>query len=168
MELTALWSTYIACEEVAEKALGMGLLEPGSKGTGMGLLAATNGVGDFVSSALVGTLWSLFPGDWPTASSRPPASSSWAPRPWPSSGRRPRELRPRDDSQQRARTLGALGGLGRVGGARDDVTHASETVLERRHDVADADVEHQSTSPSTARESASPSTDTTVPGSGRT
>jgi uncharacterized membrane protein len=27
----------------------------------MGLLAATNGVGDFLSSALVGTLWSVLP-----------------------------------------------------------------------------------------------------------
>jgi hypothetical protein len=27
----------------------------------MGLLAATNGFGDMVSSALVGTLWALFP-----------------------------------------------------------------------------------------------------------
>ena len=27
----------------------------------MGLLAATNGVGDMVSSALVGTLWAFFP-----------------------------------------------------------------------------------------------------------
>ncbi len=34
---------------------------PPVKGTGMGVLAATNGVGDFVSSALVGGLWSLFP-----------------------------------------------------------------------------------------------------------
>jgi hypothetical protein len=28
----------------------------------MGLLAATNGIGDFLSSALVGTLWALLPG----------------------------------------------------------------------------------------------------------
>lgn len=53
---------YIACEEVAEKAYAAELLPTEVKGTGMGVLAATNGVGDFVSSALVGALWSLFPG----------------------------------------------------------------------------------------------------------
>jgi MFS family permease len=53
---------YIACEEVAEKAYAAEMLPADVKGTGMGVLAATNGVGDFVSSALVGTLWSLFPG----------------------------------------------------------------------------------------------------------
>ncbi len=52
---------YIACEEVAEKAYAASLLAPAQRGVGMGLLAATNGIGDFVSSALVGTLWSLFP-----------------------------------------------------------------------------------------------------------
>jgi len=53
---------YIACEEVAEKAYAAQLLPAEVKGTGMGVLAATNGVGDFVSSALVGVLWSAFPG----------------------------------------------------------------------------------------------------------
>lgn len=52
---------YIACEEVCEKAYASELLAPEIKGTGMGLLAATNGVGDLISSALVGGLWSLFP-----------------------------------------------------------------------------------------------------------
>ncbi len=52
---------YIASEEVAEKAYAGSLLPASVKGTGMGLLAATNGVGDFVSSALVGVLWTLFP-----------------------------------------------------------------------------------------------------------
>ena len=53
---------YIACEEVVEKAYAAELLPSEVKGTGMGVLAATNGVGDFASSALVGLLWSLFPG----------------------------------------------------------------------------------------------------------
>jgi MFS family permease len=53
---------YIGCEEVAEKSYAASLLPPTKRGTGMGLLAATNGIGDFVSSALVGTLWALFPG----------------------------------------------------------------------------------------------------------
>lgn len=52
---------YIACEEVAEKALAVDLLPREVRGTGMGVLAATNGIGDFVSSALVGVLWSAFP-----------------------------------------------------------------------------------------------------------
>ena len=52
---------YIACEEVAEKARAAELLPAAVKGTGMGVLAAANGVGDFASSALVGILWSVFP-----------------------------------------------------------------------------------------------------------
>jgi MFS family permease len=53
--------TYIASEEVAEKSYAASLLPAARRGAGMGLLAATNGVGDMVSSALVGTLWALFP-----------------------------------------------------------------------------------------------------------
>jgi MFS family permease len=49
--------TYIACEEVAEKSYAASLLPRDRRGAGMGLLAATNGIGDMVSSALVGTLW---------------------------------------------------------------------------------------------------------------
>ena len=52
---------YIAAEEVAEKAYAASLLPADRRGTGMGLLAATNGLGDMVSSALVGTLWALSP-----------------------------------------------------------------------------------------------------------
>ena len=52
---------YIACEEVGEKAYAASLLPTRVRGTGMGLLAAANGIGDFASSALVGTLWSLIP-----------------------------------------------------------------------------------------------------------
>lgn len=52
---------YIAAEEVAEKAFAASLLPTARRGAGMGLLAATNGFGDMVSSALVGTLWALFP-----------------------------------------------------------------------------------------------------------
>ena len=37
------------------------LLPEGRRGAGMGLLAATNGVGDMVSSGLVGTLWAVSP-----------------------------------------------------------------------------------------------------------
>jgi len=51
----------VACEEVAEKALAVVLLPASVKGTGLGVLAAVNGLGDLVSSALVGGLWALFP-----------------------------------------------------------------------------------------------------------
>ena len=52
---------YIACEEVAEKAYAVDLLPEPVRGTGLGLLAAVNGVGDMISSAAVGLLWSAFP-----------------------------------------------------------------------------------------------------------
>ncbi len=48
---------YIASEEVAEKSYAASLLPAGRRGAGMGLLAATNGVGDMISSALVGSIW---------------------------------------------------------------------------------------------------------------
>lgn len=51
--------TYIASEEVAEKSYAASLLPSARRGAGMGLLAATNGIGDMVSSALVGSLWAL-------------------------------------------------------------------------------------------------------------
>ena len=52
---------YIASEEVAEKAYAVELLPEAVRGTGLGALAAVNGVGDFVSSGLVGMLWAAFP-----------------------------------------------------------------------------------------------------------
>jgi MFS family permease len=55
---------YVAAEEVAEKSYAASLLPQESRGAGMGLLAATNGLGDMVSSALVGTLWALGPAAW--------------------------------------------------------------------------------------------------------
>jgi MFS family permease len=56
---------YEACKEVAEKAYAAELLPKETKGIGLGLLAAVNGVGDLISSAMVGGLWALFP-DRPT------------------------------------------------------------------------------------------------------
>lgn len=53
---------YIACEEVAEKACAAEMLPREVKGAGMGMLAAVNGVGDTISSALVGGLLASFPG----------------------------------------------------------------------------------------------------------
>lgn len=52
---------YIACEEVAEKANAVDLLPRAVKGTGLGLLASVNGIGDMLSSIVVGSLWSLYP-----------------------------------------------------------------------------------------------------------
>ncbi len=52
---------YIASEEVAEKAYAVELLPREVRGTGLGVLAAVNGAGDFLSSALVGMLWAAFP-----------------------------------------------------------------------------------------------------------
>jgi MFS family permease len=52
---------YIACEEVGEKAYAVDLLPHATRGTGLGLLAAVNGVGDMISSAMVGVLWAAFP-----------------------------------------------------------------------------------------------------------
>jgi MFS family permease len=52
---------YVASEEVAEKSYAASLLPPERRGAGMGLLAATNGVGDMASSALVGSLWAALP-----------------------------------------------------------------------------------------------------------
>lgn len=51
----------IACEEVSEKAYAVELLPRDVKGTGLGVLAAVNGLGDMISSAAVGALWSAFP-----------------------------------------------------------------------------------------------------------
>jgi MFS family permease len=50
---------YVAAQEVAEKSYAASLLPAAHRGTGLGLLAATNGLGDLLSSALVGTLWTL-------------------------------------------------------------------------------------------------------------
>jgi len=48
---------YVAIEDSLERALAADLLPPSERGTGFGVLAATNGIGDFVSSTLVGLLW---------------------------------------------------------------------------------------------------------------
>ena len=59
--LFAASGVYVASEEVAEKSYAASLLPAARRGAGMGLLAATNGVGDMLSSALVGSLWSVLP-----------------------------------------------------------------------------------------------------------
>ena len=48
----------IAIHDAVEKAAAADVLPSEIRGTGYGVLAAANGVGDFVSSAVVGVLWS--------------------------------------------------------------------------------------------------------------
>ncbi len=49
---------YIAMEEALEKSLAAELLPTDVRGSGFGVLATVNGIGDFASSILVGLLWS--------------------------------------------------------------------------------------------------------------
>ncbi len=58
----------LSAEEVLERAVAAELLPEPLRGTGFGALAAVNGVGDLVASALVGWLW--------PPSRRPPASAT--------------------------------------------------------------------------------------------
>ncbi|HET7485945.1 MAG TPA: MFS transporter [Solirubrobacterales bacterium] len=55
---------YVAVEEVAEKAYAAELLPASRRGSGMGILAAANGIGDMVSSGLVGMLWAVASPGW--------------------------------------------------------------------------------------------------------
>ncbi len=57
--LFALAGIFIAAEDTLEGALAADLLHAESRGLGFGILATVNGVGDFVSSAVVGALWGL-------------------------------------------------------------------------------------------------------------
>ena len=55
--LFALGGIFIAMEDALEAAIAAELLPPKLRGTGYGVLATVNGVGDFVSSIVVGALW---------------------------------------------------------------------------------------------------------------
>jgi len=55
--LFALGGTFIATEDTLEGALAADLLPAERRGTGYGVLATVNGAGDFVSSVVVGALW---------------------------------------------------------------------------------------------------------------
>lgn len=55
--LFVLGGMYIASEDVLEGAIAAELLPDNVKGTGYGALATINGIGDFVSSIVVGFLW---------------------------------------------------------------------------------------------------------------
>ncbi len=48
---------YIGVEEALERATAADLLPPDGRTFGFGVLATVNGVGDFISSAVVGLLW---------------------------------------------------------------------------------------------------------------
>lgn len=58
--LFALGGTFIAAEDALEGALAADLLPEDVRGTGYGVLATVNGLGDFVSSVVVGLLWTAF------------------------------------------------------------------------------------------------------------
>lgn len=51
---------FIAVEETLEDSLCAELVEPAQHGTAFGVLATVNGLGDFVSSIVVGVIWSMF------------------------------------------------------------------------------------------------------------
>jgi len=50
---------YVALVDAMEGALAADLLPADVRGTGYGVLAAVNGIGDLVSGVVVGTLWTL-------------------------------------------------------------------------------------------------------------
>lgn len=51
---------YVATEEAVEDSLAAELVDKEHHGMGFGMLATVNGVGDFLSSIVVGALWTLF------------------------------------------------------------------------------------------------------------
>jgi MFS family permease len=59
--LFALAGIMIATEDALEGALTADLVEPETRGTAYGLMGTVNGVGDLVSSVIVGLLWALHP-----------------------------------------------------------------------------------------------------------
>jgi len=58
--LFMLGGMFIAIEDSLERALAADMLPREIRGTGFGVLAAVNGVGDFASSVMVGFLWASF------------------------------------------------------------------------------------------------------------
>jgi MFS family permease len=55
--LFAVAGVHIAIQQALEKSVSAVLLDPEVRGTGFGVLATVNGIGDFVSSIIVGALW---------------------------------------------------------------------------------------------------------------
>ncbi|MBI5223407.1 MFS transporter [Candidatus Micrarchaeota archaeon] len=58
--LFALSGAFIAAEDTLEGAVAGELVEKERRALGYGALATVNGVGDFISSLVVGVLWSIF------------------------------------------------------------------------------------------------------------
>ena len=58
--LFAVAGLTLAFEHTLEGTLTAHLVPPGLRGTGYGVLATTNGLGDLLSSALVGVLWTTY------------------------------------------------------------------------------------------------------------
>lgn len=58
--LFALGGIFLAAEDTLEGAIAADLLPEDVRGTGYGVLATINGLGDFVSSIMVGLLWTSF------------------------------------------------------------------------------------------------------------
>ncbi len=56
--LFALGGVHTALQQALEKSISAELLGSEIRGTGFGVLAAVNGIGDFASSIIVGALWS--------------------------------------------------------------------------------------------------------------
>ena len=52
---------YMGVWETLESSTSATLLPDELRGTGFGLLSTVNGIGDFLSSLLVGTLWAVSP-----------------------------------------------------------------------------------------------------------
>ena len=55
----ALAGIYIGMEDTLEGAIPADLVRPEQRGTAYGLMGAVNGVGDWIASALVGTVWTF-------------------------------------------------------------------------------------------------------------
>jgi MFS family permease len=51
---------FIATEDALEGAISGEILQKNSRSTGYGVLGTVNGMGDLVSSVIVGTLWTIF------------------------------------------------------------------------------------------------------------
>jgi MFS family permease len=58
--LFAFGGVFLAAEDALEGALAADLLPENVRGTGYGVLATVNGLGDFLSSIIVGVLWTSF------------------------------------------------------------------------------------------------------------
>jgi MFS family permease len=59
--LFCLAGVYTAAEDAIEGAIPADYVAPASRGAAYGLMGAVNGVGDFIASVLVGTMWTAVP-----------------------------------------------------------------------------------------------------------